>query len=248
LTTLGNDDNPSLVDLKSDATDAVDRTPPRTLRPAALWAAILGGLLLVAGASIFWLIQRRSPVLTNNDTLVLADFVNSTGDPVFDGTLRQGLTEQLKQSQILSIVPDQRIQSILRLIGRTPGVRLTPELGREVCQRNGSVALLEGSIANLGNQYVLGLRATNCHTGKVLDEEQAQVARKEDVLGALDGIANRFRGRIGESLESVKERYTPLQEATTPSLDALKASSPSHKCLRRMSMQASCTNPRKFSM
>jgi eukaryotic-like serine/threonine-protein kinase len=222
-TPLGKGDSPSLVDLKSDATDAVNPAPRRARRPTAIWATILGGLLSVAGAATFWVIRHRQPVLTDNDTLVLADFANSTGDPVFDGTLRLGLIEQLKQSPLLSIVPDQRIQSTLRLMSRPPGARLTPELGRELCQRTGSIAILDGSIANVGTQYVLGLRATNCHTGKTLDEEQAQVARKEDVLSALDNIASRFRRRVGESLASVRERYTPLQEATTPSLDALKA-------------------------
>jgi DNA-binding winged helix-turn-helix (wHTH) protein len=157
---FGSSGSPFPVEPKTNAVDPLDLMPTGTLRPRAIGAALLSGILLVAGVATFWITRQQPPVLTDNDTIVLADFANSTGDPVFDGTLRQGLTEQLKQSPILSIVPDQRIQSVLRLMGRPPETRLTPELGREVCQRNGSVALLEGSIANLGTQYVLGLRAT----------------------------------------------------------------------------------------
>ena len=158
-----------------------------------------------------------------SDTAVLADFANSTGDPVFDGTLRQGLEVQLEQSPYLSLVSDERIQRTLQLMGQGPDVRLTPALAREVCERTGAAAVLEGSIAGLGSQYVLGLRARDCRTGELLDEEQARAGKKEEVLGALDRIASRFRARVGESLATVEKHNTPLVEATTPSLEALKA-------------------------
>ncbi|MEO7142844.1 MAG: hypothetical protein ABI165_05005, partial [Bryobacteraceae bacterium] len=170
-----------------------------------------------------------TPKLTDKDTIVLADFTNTTGDSVFDGTLRQGLAVQLGQSPFLSLVSDQRVQRTLRLMGQPADARLTPELAKEICERTGSAAVLEGSVASLGSQYVLGLRARNCRTGDVLDEEQMQATRKEDVLNALSQIATKFRTRVGESLTTVEKHDTPLLEATTPSLEALKAFSASRK-------------------
>jgi len=167
--------------------------------------------------------RRRAAKLTAKDTIVLADFINTTGDPVFDGTLRQGLTVQLEQSPFLSLISEQRILHTLSLMGQASDARLTPELAHEVCERTASAAVLDGSIANLGSQYVLGLRAKNCRTGEILDEEQVEVARKEDVLNALTQIASKFRTRVGESLVTVEKHDTPLAEATTPSLEALKA-------------------------
>jgi tetratricopeptide (TPR) repeat protein len=166
---------------------------------------------------------HRPPRLTEKDTIVLADFANTTGVPVFDGTLRQGMAVQLQQSPFLSLVSEERIQSALRLMGQPMEGRLTPEIAREVCERTGSAAVLDGTIASLGSQFVLGLRARDCRTGNVLVEEQVQAARKEDVLNALDEIANKFRSRIGESLTSVQKHNTPLAEATTSSLEALKS-------------------------
>jgi tetratricopeptide (TPR) repeat protein len=154
---------------------------------------------------------------------VLADFVNSTGDPVFDVTLRQGMAVQLEQSPFWSVISEQRIQQTLRLMGRPADARINLETAREICARTGSAAVIEGSIASLGTQYVLGLRTENCRNGDVLAEEQAQAARKEDVLGALDKAATRLRSKLGESLNSVEKYATPVEEATTPSLDALNA-------------------------
>ena len=142
---------------------------------------------------------------------MLGDFTNTTGDPVFDGTLRQGLAVQLEQSPFLSIISEERIQQVLRLMGKPADARLTPEIAREICERTASAAVLDGSIASLGSQYVLGLRAEDCRTGDVLDEEQAQAARKEDVLNALSQIATKFRRRVGESLTTVKKDDTPLE-------------------------------------
>jgi len=192
-----------------------------------IWVAVI--LLLAVAAGTFRFILHRTTVLSGKDTVVLADFANSTGDPVFDDTLRQGMAVQLEQSPFLSLISEQRIQHTLHLMGRSADARLTPELAREICERTGSAAVLEGSIASLGNQYVLGLRATNCRTGETLDHEQAQAARKEDVLNALGQIASKFRTRVGESLTTVEEHDTPLAEATTPSLEALEAYSAAWK-------------------
>jgi eukaryotic-like serine/threonine-protein kinase len=170
-----------------------------------------------------YLYFHRAPKLTDKDTIVLADFANSTGDPVFDDTLRQGLVVQLEQSPFLSLISDERIQRMLKLMAKPADARLTPEVSREICERTASAAVLDGSIARLGSQYVLTLRAKDCRSGDVLDEQQVQAARKEDVLNALSQIASRFRTRVGESLSTVKSHDTPLAEATTPSLEALKA-------------------------
>jgi eukaryotic-like serine/threonine-protein kinase len=198
------------------------------------WPLIVGGLVLVAvvaGGYFSYLQPSPTRGLTDKDTIVLADFSNSTGDPVFDGTLRQGLAVQLEQSPFLSLVSEERIQATLRLMGQPPDARLTPDLAREICERSGGAGVLDGSIAKLGTQYVLGLRARTCTSGDVLDEEQAQAARKEDVLNALSRIASTFRTKVGESLTTVKQHDRPLEEATTPSLEALKAYSAALKVL-----------------
>jgi len=192
---------------------------------------------LVAGG-LYWR-SHMTAKLTNKDTIVLADFTNTTGDPVFDGTLRQGLAVQLEESPFLSLISDQRIQQTLRLMGQPSDAHLTPEIANEVCERTASAAVLDGSIAALGNQYVLGLRAKNCRTGEVLAEEQVQAARKEDVLGALSQIASKFRTRMGESLAAVEKNSTPLAEATTPSLEALRAFSVGLKQLSRGDIDSS---------
>jgi len=190
------------------------------------WAILAGALAVFAFFAIGYIYFRYAPrkhTLTETDTIVLADFTNITGDPVFDGTLRQGLAVQLEQSPFLSLVSEDRIQQVLRLMGKSADARLTPEIAREICERTASAAVLDGSIAGLGSQYVLGLRARDCHTGDVLVEEQVQAARKEEVLNALSQAASKFRTRLGESLTTVKQYNTPLAEATTPSLEALKA-------------------------
>ncbi|HTS28408.1 MAG TPA: winged helix-turn-helix domain-containing protein [Bryobacteraceae bacterium] len=212
-------------------------SPPATGFPATVSARRRKAIALAAAAvlALFvggrFLFSSRTPKLTDKDTIVLADFINTTGDPVFDGTLRQGLAVQLEQSPFLSLVSEERIQRVLSLMGQPPGVRLTPQLAREICERTAGTAVLDGSIAALGTKYVLGLRARNCRTGDVLDEEQVQAARKEDVLNALSQIASKFRTRVGESLSTVEKHDTPLAEATTPSLEALKAYSSASKIL-----------------
>jgi eukaryotic-like serine/threonine-protein kinase len=195
------------------------------------WIWIVAVLVVLTAAAALSLLWRRPPVLSETDTLVLADFANSTGDPVFDETLRQGLAVQLEQSPFLNLVSDDRIQQTLRLMGRPADARLTPEIAREVCERTGSAAVLEGSIASLGKQYILGLRATNCRTGKILDDQQVHAEKKEEILSLLNQVAGRFRRKAGESLATIKEHATPLEEATTPSLEALKAYSMGQKVL-----------------
>ena len=180
-------------------------------------------LILAAGGFFFWQQRGRARQLTDKDTIVLADFKNTTGDPVFDETLRQGMAAQLEQSPFLSMISDQRIRKMLALMKQSPDAKLTPEIAQEVCARSGSAAVLEGSLAAVGSQYVLGFRAKNCRNGDILDEEQVQVAKKEEVLNALSQIAGRFRTRVGESLAMVKEHEIPLIEATTASLEALQA-------------------------
>ena len=187
------------------------------------WIALAAVIVLALAGGLWRMLSHRRAVLGAKDTVVLADFANSTGDSVFDGTLRQGMAVQLEQSPFLSLISEQRIQQVLRLMGRSAGTRLTPVVAREICERTGSSAFVDGSITRLGNQYVLGLRAENCRNGDLLDEEQAEAARKEDVLGALDKTAIRLRSKMGESLSSLQKYATPVEEATTPSLDALKA-------------------------
>jgi eukaryotic-like serine/threonine-protein kinase len=190
------------------------------------WGIVAAALIVLALSVAGYFYFRYFPhthALTERDTIVLADFTNTTGDPVFDETLRQGMAVQLEQSPFLSLISNGRIQQVLRMMGQPSDARLTPEIAREICERTASAAVLDGSIASLGSQYVLGLRAKDCRTGDVLAEEQVQAARKEDVLNALGQIASKFRARVGESLTTVKEHDTPLAEATTPSLEALKA-------------------------
>jgi DNA-binding winged helix-turn-helix (wHTH) protein/tetratricopeptide (TPR) repeat protein len=192
---------------------------------------VLAAVAVVLLSTAVYLFLHHVPKLANTDTIVLADFANSTGDTVFDGTLRQGLAVQLAQSPYLRVVPEHRIQQTLRLMGQPPNARLTSEFAREICERTGSAAVVEGSIASLGTRYVLGLRATRCSTGDVIDAEQLQAAKKENVLDALTKLASQFRSHAGESLATVEKHNTSLAEATTSSLEALKAYSTGRKLL-----------------
>ncbi|HXP61474.1 MAG TPA: tetratricopeptide repeat protein, partial [Dongiaceae bacterium] len=193
--------------------------PRRLLRLVLVAAAVL---VLAVGSVFRWQRVHANP-LTDKDVLVLADFTNTTGDSVFDDTLKQGLSVQLEQSPFLNLVSERKVNETLKLMGRPAGDRLTPEVTREVCQRTSSKAMLAGSIAELGSQYVIGLKAVNCDTGDMLAEAQEQAAGKEEVLKALDAAAVRLRSKLGESLSSVEKYATPVEEATTPSLEALKA-------------------------
>jgi eukaryotic-like serine/threonine-protein kinase len=193
------------------------RRPRRWPMAAAAAAAVL--TLSVAGYAYL----HREPTLTAKDTIVLADFENKTGDPVFDDTLRLGLSVQLQQSPFLSLISDPQIQQTLALMGQRKDARLTAEIAQQVCERTASAAVLDGSIASLGSQYVLGLRARNCSTGSILAQEQIQAAKREDVLNALSEMVRRLRPRLGESLASVEKHSTPLVDVTTSSPEALKA-------------------------
>ena len=197
------------------------------------WKAIVPAaiaVVTVAAGGYFYF--YRTPKLTDKDTIVIADFSNTTGDTVFDGTLRQGLSVQLEQSPFLRIISDQQIQQTLRMMSQKPDVKITPEIARDLCQRTGGRAYLSGSIASLGSQYVLGLSAVDCHTGDLLSQEQVQAAREEDVLKALDQAATKLREKVGESFGTVQKYDTPLDQATTPSLEALKAYSLGNKTQR----------------
>jgi DNA-binding winged helix-turn-helix (wHTH) protein len=187
------------------------------------WIAVAAIVALAIAGGTTRFLFRRTSGLTEKDTVVLADFANSTGDAVFDGTLRQGMAVQLEQSPFLSLISEGRIRQTLRLMGKATDAPLTAAVAHELCARTGSAAVLEGSIATMGSHYVVGLRATSCRTGEVLDEEQTQSARKEDVLNALSEVARKFRSRVGESLSTVEKHDTSLAEATTPSLEALEA-------------------------
>ncbi len=187
--------------------------------------------ILVAAAAAGAIYSRGPATLTDKDTIVLAEFTNTTGDAVFDDTLRQGLAVELGQSPFLSLVPDDRIRRALQLMGQPPTARLTDDVARDLCVRIGSTAVVRGSIASLGSQYVLGVRAQQCATGDLLDQEQLQAARKEDVLRVLSQLTTKFRSRIGESLATVRQHSTPLEESSTASLDALKAYSAAYRAM-----------------
>ena len=195
----------------------------------AIVPAVIAVVTVAAGGYFYF---YRTPKLTDKDTIVIADFSNTTGDTVFDGTLRQGLSVQLEQSPFLRIISDQQIQQTLRMMSQKPDVKITPEIARDLCQRTGGRAYLSGSIASLGSQYVLGLSAVDCHTGDLLSQEQVQAAREEDVLKALDQAATKLREKVGESFGTVQKYDTPLDQATTPSLEALKAYSLGNKTQR----------------
>jgi len=207
--------------LQAGSSPGAARQRRMPLVPYALVAAT--AIVIALGVFFVWQQHFRATVLTDQDTIVLADFKNTTADPVFDDSLRQGMAAELEQSPFLSMISDQSIRKMLALMKQSPDAKLTPAIAQEVCVRSGSAAVLEGSLAPVGTQYVLGFRAKNCRNGSMIDEEQLQVAKKEEVLNALSQIAGRFRRKAGESLAKVKEHEIPLIEATTASLEALQA-------------------------
>ena len=166
---------------------------------------------------------RRTPALTARDSIVVADFVNTTGEPVFDGTLKEALTVQLEQSPYLNVLPESRVREALRFMGRSPDERVSTEVAREICLREGAKAMLAGSIASLGSHYVIDLKAVNAQTGDSLAREQSEAESKEQVLKSLDRAASSLRRKLGESLGSVQKFAMPLEKATTSSLEALQA-------------------------
>ena len=189
---------------------------------------LLAVALLVAGGLYYRSHQRRTR-LTEKDTIVLADFSNSTGDAVFDNTLKTGLSVSLRQSPFLNVLSDSEVAKALKLMTRPVDARLTPDTTREVCQRAGSKAYIAGSIARLGNEYVLQLKAVSCQQGDMLAEQQVTASSKEKVLDALGEAATKLRSELGESLATVQKFDVPLEQATTSSLEALQAYSLGHK-------------------
>ncbi|MBV8436699.1 MAG: protein kinase [Silvibacterium sp.] len=197
--------------------------PPSAGKRRRLQWIILTGLAVAMALIVGYFVSRHPAKLTDKDTIVLADFNNGTNDSVFDGTLRQGLSAQLEQSPFLNLLSDERIAETLSLMAKPRDTRLNGELAREVCQRTASAATIEGSIASLGSQYVLGLKAVNCRNGDVLGEEQVTADGKEQVLNALGKAAAKLRARLGESLASVEKYDAPPENVTTSSLEALQA-------------------------
>ena len=204
-----------------------------TVIGGGLWKSMApAGVAVLALAVVGYFYFPRAPKLTGRDAIVLTDFVNTTGDSVFDDTLKQGLRVQLEQSPFLNILSDQRVDEQLNLMGRSAGERLTPGLARDLCQRVGSKAVLKGSISRLGNHYIIGLSASRCETGDTLGSEQVEADNQEHVLTSLGESATKMRKRLGESLASVQKYDAPIEQATTPSLEALKAYSQGMKTLR----------------
>jgi eukaryotic-like serine/threonine-protein kinase len=198
-------------------------------KPKTGWKWILGAIAVVVVAaavatfSARWFSSRERHPLTEKDSIVLADFSNSTGDPVFDGTLREGLSIELEQSPFLNVLSDEKTGETLRMMGRPQDTKLVPEIAKEVCQRNSSAAVLDGSIAQIGEHYLLTLKAVDCANGDSIATVAAQAKDKTNVLDALGQASSEIRSKLGESLISVQKFNTPLDQATTSSLEALKA-------------------------
>ncbi len=200
----------------------VERKPER--KPIRGWMVACATIVIAGAAVAAWLLTPHTAhALTNKDTVVLGDFTNRTTDTVFDGTLRRGLAVQLEQSPFLSMVPDQEIQQTLGLMRQPADAKLTPAIAREVCQRAASAAVVDGSIAQIGTQYLLTVEVANCATGKLLASAEAEASDENHVLEGLGKVSAEIRNKLGESLSTIQRFDTPLEQATTPSLEALKA-------------------------
>jgi serine/threonine protein kinase/tetratricopeptide (TPR) repeat protein len=214
------------ADLQSETGDEPGKVGNGKLRKRSrrnwLPVASLFCVAIIAGGLYWYWRSHRPPKLSERDTFVLADFANSTGDPIFDDALKQALSTQLEQSPFINVLADRKVRETLKLMNLPPSERLTEAVAREICLRTSSTALVIGSVAGLGRQYVIALRAVNCDTGDLLAQAQQPAAGKEEVLKALDIGSTTLRRKLGESLSSVQKYATPLQEATTPSLEALK--------------------------
>jgi serine/threonine protein kinase len=222
LQRLKRDSESGHVSAATSGTITVTQVPAIWL--AKRWKILISVLLsalLVAGG--FYYRSRRNKLLSHKDTIVLSDFANSTGDPVFDDTLKTALSVSLRQSPFLNVLTDSQVAKTLQQMTQPAGTRLTPELARELCQRAGSKAYLAGAIGRLGSEYVVGLKAVSCKNGNTLAEEQVTAASKEKVLDSLGGAAAKLRAELGESLATVQKFDAPLEQATTFSLDALNA-------------------------
>jgi eukaryotic-like serine/threonine-protein kinase len=197
-------------------------TPIRKRRRVWVYGAVAAAFVLVAGTVILFR-ARRTPALTDKDSVLITDFANTTGDAVFDGTLRKAVAVDLEQSPYLNVFPDRKIQQTLKLMGRAADERISSDVGREICLRNNIKAMLTGAISSLGSQFVITLTATNAATGDTLAETQQSAGRKEQVLEAVGKATSGLREKLGESLASVQKFDKPLAEVTTSSLGALKA-------------------------
>jgi len=207
----------------SSARIAVTPASHEPRRGRWLWAAIAVLVLAAAGGSYSFLSHRSRTVMGSKDAILVTDFVNTTADPVFDGTLKKALAVDLEQSPYLNVFPEQKVRQTLQFMGRGPDERVNAEVGKEICLRDGIKAMLTGSIANVGSQYVISLDAINPSSGESLAREETQANSKEDVLNALHKSGSQLRQKLGESLASVQKYDKPLSEATTSSLEALKA-------------------------
>ena len=205
--------------------------PKIAVKSSRFRGAVTAAIVIVIGLGVGGrlLFSNKTHTLSDKDTVVLADFTNTTGDSVFDGTLRQGLSVQLEQSPFLSIISDQQTQQTLQMMGQKRDAKLTPDVARELCQRAGSAAVLEGSIAQIGTPYLLTVKVVNCTRGEMLASTEAQASDKSHVLDALGKTASDIRNKLGESLNTLQKFDAPLEQATTPSLEALKAFSSGFK-------------------
>ncbi|SPF37276.1 Serine/threonine protein kinase with TPR repeats [Candidatus Sulfotelmatobacter kueseliae] len=215
------------IDLRRLQTPSAAKVAEVPVAGRKLWKVLVPAALVLVIAAIvgaFYLRSRQAAArLTDKDTVVLSDFDNKTGDPIFDDTLKTALNVSLRQSPFLNVLSDQQIAETLQQMTRPADTKLTPAVTRELCQRTGSKAYVAGTIGGLGSEYVLGLKAVNCQNGDTLAEEQVTAASKEKVLDALGEAASKLRTELGESLASVQKFDVPLAQATTSSLEALKA-------------------------
>ncbi len=232
----------SAVSVPADAIATGGTPSAMPLRPLPFrkYLPWFAGLLVIAAIAIagFFYSPRHARALTDKDTVVLSDFVNTTGDPVFDGTLKQALAVQLEQSPYLNLLSESKIQSALKLMGHKPDERITKDLAREISQRESAKAIISGSIASLGNNYVITLEASNAQTGDSIARQQIEAAGKEQVLKSLDKAATELRGKLGESSASIQQFTTPLEQATTSSLEALKEFSAGQALHNRLDEEA----------
>ena len=211
--------------LVSAAASSATLRAARDRKPGRLWNLVVMAVVIlsVLGLAMTVFMRRTRAVMSDKDAILVTDFVNTTADPVFDGTLKKALAVDLEQSPYLNVFPEQKVRQTLQFMGRTPDERITGDVGREICQRVGIKAMLNGSIANLGSQYVIALEAVNAGTGESLAREEVQAGSKESVLNSLHQAGSSLRKKLGESLVSVQKYDKPLSEATTSSLEALKA-------------------------
>ena len=211
--------------LVSAASSSATLRAARDRKPGRVWNLVVMAIVVVAvlGLAMTVFLRRTRAVMSDRDAILVTDFVNTTADPVFDGTLKKALAVDLEQSPYLNVFPEQKVRQTLQFMGRTPDERITGDVGREICLRAGIKAMLNGSIANLGSQYVITLDAVNAGTGESLAREEVQASSKESVLNSLHQAGSSLRKKLGESLASVQKYDKPLSEATTSSLDALKA-------------------------